>query len=183
MKCFLAIKVLCIIDLVGALARGLAPGGYWFAGPFIITSILSALIPIFEAIRQCIPFCCCLIPPGVFKAVVGVGIGMVVSRTTTAYLLILSSGKGEQGIFFRLCFEFYAFGTWWHLVRAVMISLTDSKELKILGLSCKGGMSPAPFGGLADDAGPTLNGIMFFFICVSTRVYFVWGICCIIMND
>lgn len=188
-KYLVVIEVLGMVDLVGALFTGYPTGGIWC---IIVVDIYLWLFPValvaVGVTTLVIPCCRKVTSRGVSKAMVGGGIGIMISFAVYLCNIFafwreyVGGTMSREDVVATVCLAIFALVMWKYLLAAVKVSLEESGEFKMLGWGLKRAMCATSSTTDAESTGLTVVGILLFVVSVNTRVCFVWVISHAIVN-
>lgn len=181
-KYFVALELVSILDIVGAMMTSFSPGGVWCfdAWYIFLVSVPPSLVTIGTATLAVsrywtFPF------RYASNAMVGFGLGlgisfsMAVCRYHAYRREYLGGAMFSADVVADVAHAGFAMIMWKYLLAAVKVSLSDPTEFKIFRWSLKRIIrGTSAISTAAENADLTIAGIMFFVVSLSTRVYFVW---------
>lgn len=184
-----ALEVVSVVDWGGAMISSGVPGGLWLINHPIFYLIS---IPLFLfTVGACLAIPCCrrFISADVSKAMVGMGLGFVVTSLATGCHYIATmreylGGSMSAGDFIADgALAVFSLAIWRYLLAAVQVSLSNPSACNILGWGFKRAICATSGVPDAEAARPTVAGIFLFVLTLNTRVYFGWVVCHTIKHD
>lgn len=184
-KYILAFEIIGIVDCFGALVTGYLPGGMWSLRSSFLNFILFP-VPLIAigATALAVPCCSTFTSRDISKAAVGFGFAILISIGANTCHLIAASREYSGGampagdVIVHVSLVIFALVMCKYTLAAVKESLSEPSEFNMLGWGLKRALSATPASSTdAYNGGPTVAGIVFFVICMNTRIYFVWVVC------